>query len=146
MLTQNARARFTAMVLLAGLAGCSKTSEPPLPPKASAPAVAPAVQAGAVAASALGDLAKFRVIAQDVSALVDKGDLMAAKARVKDLELAWDSAEAGLKPRAADDWHQLDKTIDHALKALRTEPPVAADCKATLHALLNTFDTLAGKR
>lgn len=79
------------------------------------------------------------------TAIVDKGNLPAAKARIKDLELAWDSAEAGLKPRAADDWHVLDKAIDKALAALRTDAPNQADCKAALAVLLKTFSTLQGK-
>jgi hypothetical protein len=95
--------------------------------------------------SKLGDPSAFSTIVDDVLRVTRTGDLTDAKTPVKDLEVAWDSAEAGLKPRSPGDWHKLDDSIEGALTALRADHPTQTDSLNALNALRSTLDTLQGK-
>ncbi|MFG2041672.1 hypothetical protein [Dactylosporangium sp. NPDC048998] len=92
----------------------------------------------------LGDLSKFAVIVDDIQGKVAKNDLAGGKIRVKDLEVAWDDAEAGLKPRDSTKWHQLDDQIDAVLTALRASTPTQADCASSLATLMGTLNKFDG--
>ncbi|MEU7842682.1 hypothetical protein AB0B39_17170 [Micromonospora sp. NPDC049114] len=92
----------------------------------------------------LGNLGAFAVIVTDVKTKVAKDDLVGGKARVKDLEVAWDDAEAGLKPRGSARWHQLDDQIDAVLTALRASNPVQGDCASAVDTLMTTLNQYDG--
>ncbi len=89
--------------------------------------------------SRLGDLSSFRTITQDTLQLVTAGDQEGATTRARDLEIAWDDAEAQLKPRDKAAWTALDGKIDKVLRAIRATTPDPAAEKTALTALLDAL-------
>ena len=83
----------------------------------------------------LGDMTPYSNIVTDVQTVAVAGDLSAAKARIKDLETAWDDAQATMQPISPVQWGYVDDAIDAALSALRAGTPDANAVTTTLASL-----------
>ena len=96
--------------------------------------------------SPLGDLTPFAVVVDDVAAKVKAGDLAGGTTRVKDLEVAWDDAEAAIKPTSPTDWHTMDSSIDGVLTAMRSAQPTQQADSAAIADLQSVIATLEHKK
>lgn len=92
--------------------------------------------AGQTYATPLGDLSQFKVITQDTLDKLNAGDQAGATTRIGDLEYAWDTNEAQLKPRDTATWTIIDGKIDTVLRELRAVHPNPATEKTALETLL----------
>lgn len=81
-------------------------------------------RANAASTAGLGDMSMFSAIVTDVQKIAGTGDLPGAKTRIKDFEIAWDQAEAGLRPMDPARWGTIDEAADAALSALRAKTPI----------------------
>ncbi|MDX1881153.1 hypothetical protein ACJH6J_23025 [Mycobacterium sp. SMC-18] len=101
-------------------------------------AAAPLVP-GKVGAFPATDIAHFRNVTQDTLAKVDAGDQSGARARITDLETAWDHDQERLQAIDSSTWTALDREIDAALKSVRSSSPSVDDEKQSLTTLLNSL-------
>ncbi len=85
------------------------------------------------------EIAKFRTITQDTLSKVQAGNQSGAKARIKDLETAWDQDQDTLEPLDKSAWAVLDGRIDGALKAVRASTPDSATETLALTTLLTAL-------
>ncbi len=88
----------------------------------------------------LGDLSSFKTIIDDTLKLVSANKLPEAKARIKDLEAAWDAAHKSLQALNKDKWAVIDQAIDKSLKQLRAATPTVAGSTDALDALLKAIN------
>jgi hypothetical protein len=113
----------------------------------AAPFVATNVAGGFVADAALPstmNLSNFRTAVADAKALVDKGDLAAARTRLKDLDTFWDGAMASSSPQTVARWRVIDRAIDRGLDRVLHWPNAAMGDKA-LADLVAVVDQVSGK-
>jgi hypothetical protein len=90
-----------------------------------------------------GRLSDLRTAIVDVKALVDKGDLSDAKARINELDASWGDGAASSTVQPAHSWvvdRAIDRGLDRALFALLPQTANAAMCKKALIDLLAVVD------
>lgn len=95
----------------------------------------------AATAGSMGDLSYLKVILSDTQQLIASGDMKGARARITDLESAWDQAEEKLRPIDPEGWTSIDKSLDRALKQVRTGSPDLAACTEALITLSTKIDS-----
>lgn len=133
-----------ALLLVGGGLGYNARKASLLKADATETAATPAAstEAGAPAAAVvpkLGDLTAFRTITQDTLTKLTSGDQGGATTRVTDLESAWDTGQAKLKPRDGAAWTAIDHKIDTVLRALRSTKPDTSAEKLALTDLLTSL-------
>ena len=126
------------LILVVGVAGYFWRTATLQEPDTTSTAVA-AGTGPAAPNSPLGDLSKFRTITQNTLDLLNAGNQPGATARVDDLEIAWDDAQAALKPKNTAAWSNIDSKIDTVLRELRSTTPNPASEKTALTALLTAL-------
>jgi hypothetical protein len=91
----------------------------------------------------------LRTAVIDAKAVVDKGDLAAARTRLKDLDKLWDGAMASSTPQTVARWRVIDRAInrnlDRPLLALRTHWPNRAVGDKALTDLVAVVDQVSRK-
>jgi hypothetical protein len=68
---------------------------------------------------------------------VNAGDWAKANGHANDIEFAWDSAEARLRPMNAEAWTTVDDAIDKALREVRAVAPSQESARVALQELLD---------
>ncbi|OCI98402.1 hypothetical protein A6U86_33790 [Rhizobium sp. AC27/96] len=109
---------------------------------AFAPTLASLVSATPVVAAtsqALGDLSRFKTIANDTLTLVESGDMVAAQKRITDFETEWDAAQSRLYPLNHEEWGAIDTAADGAISSLRAKKPSPDNAKLALKTLIKVM-------
>ena len=106
------------IAMLVTLTGCGTTG-------ALAQDVKPAADQSKPA-SADDNMTPYRKLAADTLTAFKAHDMVTAKKKAKELEVAWDAREKALQKKSPDLWGQIDKAMDDFIKPLQGKAPDAA--------------------
>jgi hypothetical protein len=118
--------------------------------RADGAVAAQAQQASSVASDAPGvgstpppatDLSRFRSLASDALRLARIGDLRAARARVEELDEAWERSAPTAKMIGPVRWRAVEAAIDRAGRELRFPRARRTDSVEALEALVRVLDS-----
>jgi len=105
----------------------------------AAPAIGSAQTAGATSASTnpLGDLSKFRTMAESSLKLAKAGDIPGAHVSLTAFETSWDNAADQLRPKSFNTWKSIDNQLDRALGKLSAKKPDQAGSEKAIEDLIS---------
>ena len=106
-------AMLVTLTVCGTIASSAKEPKPPL--DLSNPA------AGAQAAD--DNMTPYRNLAADTLKAFQAHDMPTAKAKARELEVAWDTREKALEKKSPDLWDQIDKAMDAFIKPVQGKSP-----------------------
>ena len=107
---------------------------------AKAGVAAPAASTAAASTVPIGDLSPLKTMAADALKIVKTGDFAAAKAKIKEIEMAWDKSAKALKAANLDKWNVIDRALDTAFRSVRASAPTAAASTAALEDVIRAIE------
>ena len=80
----------------------------------------------ATAAAADDNMTPYRKLAADTLTAFKAHDMVTAKKKARELEVAWDAREKALQKKSPDLWGQIDKAMDDFIKPMHSKTQDAA--------------------
>jgi hypothetical protein len=84
------------------------------------------------------NMTPYRTLATDTLKAFQAHDMPTAKAKARELEVAWDTGEKALQKKSPDLWGQIDKAMDAFIKPVQGKSPDPAKVQAA-------YDTFIAK-
>jgi hypothetical protein len=83
------------------------------------------------------NMTPYRKLAADTLNAFQAHDMPTAKAKARELEVAWDTHEKALQKKSPDLWGQIDKAMDAFIKPLKGKSPDPAKVQAAYDAFIS---------
>jgi hypothetical protein len=111
---------WSRIAMLVALTVCGTIPARAQEPKPSADQAKPA------SAAADDNMTPYRKLAADTLTAFKAHDMVTAKKKARELEVAWDAREKALQKKSPDLWGQIDKAMDDFIKPMQSKTQDAA--------------------